>query len=318
MEQQESVLHDPSTSKAFELATTKLLSFSDMCIELGFGMRQLNAYLHQVQLLQSGAPYSSLFLPEKKEGTRASLLIFESPSDAEGLLIEGEDVLASSNTPPGSIAVIKLHGVMSSEDDACSYGVGYQVAQLRKAYGNPQIEAVILDVNSGGGEVTAMNMMTSALSERNKPVIGFGHFVASAAYGSIAHADEVVAASPLSSFGSIGAMMAIDMRAVDFMRKHVRFFYGENAPEKNAGLRGAMADDFSHIQNEVNLYTDKFHEAVAAVRPLSGSDKEKAKTLSGAMFIASDAKKRGLIDGIGNMSYAVKRARFWAQKKQAK
>lgn len=302
-----------STSEAFEKAMTKVLSYGDLCINAEFGMRVLNKYIHEIEMVKAGVPFASLSFNEDKKRTKASVLTFDTPTAIEGDFEEGDDIVSSREIKPGSIALIKLEGVMNSQDDMCSYGIGYQVNQLRMAYGNPQISAIILDVNSGGGEVTAMNMMVQALSERNKPVIGYGHFVASAAYGSIAATDEVIAAGDIASFGSIGAMMAIDMRMVDFMRKYVKFFYGENAPKKNAGLRGMLEDNFDAIQNDVNEYTDKFHAMVKNSRALSGSEQYQKATLSGEMFMAAEAKRRGLIDGVGNMNYAIKRARSRAQ-----
>ena len=289
-----------------------MLSYGDMCIELSYGMRMLNKYISGIEAVRAGVPFASTAQGQEKERSKPVIMQF----DEQGIFcgqMSGDDVVASRDIASGSIAVINLHGVMSSTDDVCSYGVGYQVAQLRSAYGNPQVKAIILDVNSGGGEVTAMNMMMQAIGERNKPIIGYGHFAASAAYGSIAATDEVIAAGDIASFGSIGAMMAIDMRHVDFFKRNVKFFYGENAPRKNAGLRGAIEGDFTDIQNDVNLYTDKFHDKVKGLRTLSGSESKVKETLSGEMFIASEAKRRGLIDGVGNMNYAIKRARSWAQ-----
>lgn len=311
-EQQINVDQKP-TSEAFEKAMTKVLSYGDLCINAEFGMRVLNKYMHELEMVKSGVPFAALSFNDEKKRTKASVLTFDQPDAIEGDFEEGDNIISNRDIKPGSIAVIKLEGVMNSQDDMCAYGIGYQVNQLRMAYGNPQISAIILEVNSGGGEVTAMNMMVQALGERNKPVIGYGHFVASAAYGSIAATDEVIAAGEIASFGSIGAMMAIDMRMVDFMRRYVKFFYGENAPKKNAGLRGMLEDDFSTIQNDVNEYTDSFHAMVRGARELKGSDTYQKETLSGQMFMAAEAKRRGLIDGVGNMNYAIKRARTRAQ-----
>lgn len=297
--------------RSMDIAARKILSYGDMCIEIGYGMRMLNRYMSGIEAVRAGIPFASTPQGSEKERAKSSVFTFDENGVFTGAL-SGDDIVASREIGKGSIAVINLHGVMNSQDDVCSYGVGYQVAQLRAAYGNPQVQAIILDVNSGGGEVTAMNMMMQAISERNKPIIGYGHFAASAAYGSISATDEIIGAGEIASFGSIGAMMAIDMRVVDFFKRNVKFFYGENAPRKNAGIRGAIEGDFTDIQEDVNMYTDKFHDKVKGLRNLTGSEKQIKETLSGEMFTASEAKRRGLIDGVGNINYAIKRARFWA------
>lgn len=298
--------------RSMDLAARKILSYGDMCIEVGYGMQMLNRYMSGIEAIRAGVPFAETPQGREKERTKPYVLSIDE-SGVMCAMPASDDIVASREISRGSIAVIPLHGVMISQDDVCTNGVGYQVSQLRAAYGNPQVQAIILDVNSGGGEVTAMNMMMQAISERNKPIIGYGHFAASAAYGSISAADEIVAAGEMASFGSIGAMMSIDMRVVDFFKKNVKFFYGENAPRKNAGLRGAIEGDFTDIQNDVNTYTDRFHDKVKGLRTLTGSEKQVKETLSGEMFIASEAKRRGLIDGVGNMNYAIKRAQNWAK-----
>lgn len=294
----------------------KILSYSTLCIDEGYGLRALNQYLTDLQMLRSGAPYASLGISQRRERSTPAVIstVGEKPEViADRGLIKNERL-----TPRGSIALIKLDGVMSSEDDGSSYGVSYQIGHIRAAYSNSNISAIILEVNSGGGEALAMQMLISALQERNKPVIGFGHFVASAAYGTVAATDEVVASNADAEFGSIGAVMTINKEFLQVYKESFEAFYGDNAPKKNEHLREALKGNFSPIQDIANKATDSFHAQVAAMRPLTGGEAYKKQTLSGAMFDASEAKRRGLIDGVGNLNYAIKRAQAWASKQTQK
>lgn len=290
----------------------KILCYSQLCIDEGYGIRYLNQYLSDLQLLRAGAPYASLGISDRRQKQASAVISLQSGSPvviSDNYLIKNERL-----TPVGSIALLRLEGVMTSEDDASSYGVQYTIGQLRAAYSNQNISAIILETNSGGGEVTAMQMLVSALKERNKPVIGFGHFVASAAYGTLAETDEVIASNEGAEFGSIGAVLTLDKEFLQFYKDTFAAFYGENAPLKNEVFRAALDGNFTPAQERANKATDDFQAAVTAMRPLTGGEAYKKTTLSGAMFGAAEAKRRGLIDGIGNMNYAVKRAQAWASK----
>jgi ClpP class serine protease len=102
-------------------------------------------------------------------------------------------------------------------------------------------------------------------------------------------------------------MVQLDMRALAEYRERISEFYGADAPNKNGELRRALAGDYSGIQQRVNELTAQFHNEIKRDRPLRG-DAEKIKdTLSGKMFDASEGKRRGLVDAIGTLPFAVKR-----------
>ncbi|MBK9258168.1 MAG: hypothetical protein IPM42_22235 [Saprospiraceae bacterium] len=51
---------------------------------------------------------------------------------------------------------------------------------------NPNIEGAILEVNSGGGEAMAGQIMFNAIRDFKKPVVAYVHNAGSAAYMAIA------------------------------------------------------------------------------------------------------------------------------------
>ena len=294
----------------------KMLSYGQLCIEEGFGFRCLNQYLSDLEIMRSGAPYSSLGISSRRESGLPALI---QVSGASYDIISDPYILRNERlTPGGSIALIRLEGVMNSQDDASSYGVQNMATQLRYAYANKNVDAVIIEGNSGGGEVTAMMIMVAAIKERNKPVLGFGHFVASAAYGTFAAADEIIASNEMAEFGSIGAVVTINKEFLAWYKETFESFYGKDAPLKNEAMREALNGNFQPIQDVADKATSQFHSMVSAMRPLNGGENYKKATLSGKMFDADESKRRGLVDGIGNMAYAIKRAQSWATKYKAK
>lgn len=288
----------------------QLLAMSEMFIEERFGFQALNQYLSDISALKAGVPYVSLGISQRRERCVPTLLSADNNSTISDSYILRNERL----TPKNSIALLRLEGVMSSKDGASAYGVQYLATQLRNAYSNDNISAIILEVNSGGGEVVAMSILAGALKERNKPVIGFGHYVASAAYGTIAMTDEVIASDEMAEFGSIGAMVQVSLEFLEYYKTNFVAFYGKNAPLKNNEIREAVKGNYEPLQEVADKSTDQFHAMIGAARPLTGAEQYRSVTLSGKMFDAAEAKRRGLVDGIGNLSYAKKRAMMWASK----
>ena len=282
--------------EAFLTANTRLE------IEFDFGFSELNRYLEDVALVQSGVPYAELGISERRASFRPLIIA----SDASAYRLT-DDVFYESDTKPGSIALLKLSGVMRTEGGISNPGIEGLANQLRAAYANDNIAGIILETRSGGGESLSGSLLKSVLSERNKPVIGFAHIAASAAYRALSGTDEIIASSDAAEFGSIGTFYTIDEKTLSEYRERFKDFYGSNAPNKNGAFRAMLGGDYSKIQKEADELTARFHEEIAKDRPLQGSAAKIADTLGGGMFDARDAKKRGLIDGIGNLQYALKR-----------
>ncbi|TXH43973.1 MAG: hypothetical protein E6Q97_33395 [Desulfurellales bacterium] len=282
--------------EAFLTANTRLE------IEFDFGFSEFNRYLEDVALVQSGVPYAELGISERRASFRPLIIA----SDASAYRLT-DDVFYESDTKPGSIALLKLSGVMRTEGGISNPGIEGLANQLRAAYANDNIAGIILETRSGGGESLSGSLLKSVLSERNKPVIGFAHIAASAAYRALSGTDEIIASSDAAEFGSIGTFYTIDEKTLSEYRERFKDFYGSNAPNKNGAFRAMLGGDYSKIQKEADELTARFHEEIAKDRPLQGSAAKIADTLGGGMFDARDAKKRGLIDGIGNLQYALKR-----------
>lgn len=301
-----------------EKAAEKLLSYGDMCIEAQAGLRLLNRYVHELSLISSGVPYSELGISERRAASCA-VSVFIPDGYGGGVIAQDRGLLSNTSlTQPRSVAILSLNGVMTSQDDISSYGVGMLESQLRAAYANDNIGAVLVRVNSPGGEVTAMQMLVGAIQDRNKPVLGFGDFAASAAYGTMAAMDEVIASNKMAQFGSIGAVITLDKAFIEFYKENFLSFYGEDAPLKNDEWRKAIEGDFSGIQASADKATRDFQAQVSKQRPITGGETYQRQTLSGAMFDAVESRRRGLVDGIGTLNYALARAGAWMDKNKKK
>lgn len=274
-------------------------------LDFDFGFNQLNMYLQDLQALKMGARFKDLGIAERRRDSMPKLLV---PDDSLSNynLVSNWDIM-DGNVPKNSIALLKLSGVMRSQSGLSSPGVDRLSSDLRSAYNNPNITGIVLETLSGGGESMAGNLLKSTLSERNKPVIGFGHLVASAAYRALTGADEIVMSSTQSEVGSIGTMISLDMVELTKFRERFSEFYGTDAPKKNGEIRQAIAGNFSGIQERVDELTREFHNEIKRDRTLQGDKEKVAETLSGKMFNATQGKQRGLVDAVGNLPYAIRR-----------
>ena len=278
-----------------------------------FGWAELHKYLEDIALLRSGVAYTDLGIWKRREAAKPRLLTFnDALSGAQ--FVNYRAIRDEETTPPGSIALLSLSGVMRAESGLSTSGVNELIGELRNAYANSNVGGVIIETNSGGGESLAGTMLKSAIQERNKPVVGFAHLAASAAYRALSGADEIIASGQGSEFGSIGTMLSMNKKMLDEYREKYADFYGAGAPGKNADFRGALGGDFSLIQKRVDAKTAGFQLEVESSRPLRGSAERIKETLNGQVFEAIESKRRGLVDMIGTMSDAVKRVRSLRKK----
>lgn len=298
-------------------AIEAILANSQLAIEYQFGLQCLNQYLTDLSLLSHGATYHDLGIEDRRRATHAAII---TEQQGRAVLIEDRGLLRNQSlTPENSFAVIRIKGFMQAENSGGSGGIrGMRgvADDLRLAYNNPNISGILLDINSGGGEIMAMEVLVDALSVRNKPVVSHTLFAASAAYGTAAATDEIISLSEGTRTGSIGAVISINKAALAEYSDQWMDVYGKNAPNKNREFRAMLNGDFGPLQTVVDEATDRFQAKVRSLRPLRGSEERIKDTLSGDTFTAAEAKRRGLVDGIGGLEYAVKRLQAHAKRSQ--
>lgn len=307
------------TGLALNAHIEALLAQGEFAIDLDLGFAALTQYWHEVALISAGVPFSELGFSQRRQASFPSLLIPDTAkfNGHEVVNWKPDDWGSLPEAPKGSIAVLKLRGPMQAEDGLSSRGVESLVSDLNAAFYSDNISAVLLDVFSPGGSATAADMLASTIESRNKPVVAhITGYAASGAYWASAPADEIIAASPKVQVGSIGAYMVVDTKALELYRERFISVYSDLSPDKNKAWRMAVAGDLSGIKEIVNQTARDFHEVVTKFRNLSGDWLTQKETLSGGMFPATEARDRGLVDGIGGLPYALERTAAWMKKKK--
>lgn len=232
-----------------------------------------------------------------------------------------------NETPAGSVAIIPLKDVMVKNSDMCMTGTEEIAALILKAGSSPNIDAIVLDIDTGGGSVDSVPPMLAAMrtvqEEYNKPIVGCGDMCASAGYYVGAHCDRLISANNLcSEFGSIGVIMSF-MDIQPYYEKMGVKFHTITPPEsdhKNILLEKTLKGEYDMVIDEVlSPLAIKFQNDVKAKRG-NKLNMSIEGLLNGRMFFAANSKEgsvtaleAGLIDEVGNIERAVMIARSMAE-----
>lgn len=245
-------------------------------------------------------------LSERKERKHCSIIPTGKSTYSDGISLD--------SAPKGSIALITYHNVIIKRGDGCgNYGTEYISSLIEKAAANPNIESIIIDLDSPGGSGAAVERPSEAIREarKNKPVIVYAGngMVASAAYWIASQADEIYATYESDEIGSIGAyVMMLDYEkfmAAEYNTK-VEAVYASKSTSKNKGYRDWQSGDSNHlVKIEIDPFNELFHNAVRSGRGSKLND----EVLDGRLVMANEALSFGLIDGIKTFAQVIDRAR---------
>lgn len=185
-------------------------------------------------------------------------------------------------------------------------------AALREAAADDDVAAIVLRVDSPGGSVTGSETIWRAVQQARaagKPVVAsMGAVAASGGYYISAAADAIVA-NPGTITGSIGVVTG---------KLVARELKGRLGVGTDTVRTGANADAWSinapftaqqqgKVESEADLFYDDFVERVAQGRHLS-TDQVDA-VARGRVWTGADAAERGLVDELGGLRTAIRRAK---------
>lgn len=210
----------------------------------------------------------------------------------------------------GSIVRMETPSIYGSEQQIVSTKV---IKDLQELADNSQVKAVVLRINSGGGDAYASEQIWRAVKELNKKkpvVVSMGGMAASGAYY-MSMGAQYIMAQPTTLTGSIGIFGALPDFS-DLMTKKLGFKYDEvktnrNSTYASAGMsRPWSSEEIATMQNYVNRGYSLFRDRVAEGRKMSTEQVE--KIAQGRVWLGTDAKNIKLIDGFGGLSDAIDKA----------
>jgi protease-4 len=231
------------------------------------------------------------------------LSVLMNPLDFSGINQQTSTLIDNPSAPyKRHTAVVRLNGVIASEADANAYEL---MSNLGRAFNDPHTDAVILEINSGGGSPVQSGYVYDEIKRLRKiyPSIKLYAVIAdigaSGAYYIAAAADEIYAdkASLVGSIGVTGASFGF----VDSMK-----MLGVERRAYTSGEHKAFLDPFQIMnpietefwKNQLNHIHEQFIKVVKDGR--GARLKETAQTFSGLIWNGENALEMGLIDGLGS------------------
>lgn len=237
-----------------------------------------------------------------------------------------DEIVLEDNHSSEKIAVVRVDGVITSMTDRGGHNMADVIeAQLDRAGKDKRVKAVVLKVDSPGGEVLASDDIARAIrefqDESKKPVIvSMGSLAASGGYYVSAPARWIVA-NELTITGSIGVIMSgfnyrglmdkVGLRPEVY--KSGRFkdmLRGSKTPEEITPEERAM------VQKLIDETYAKFKSVVAEGRKSAQDENSDARPLAsdwadyadGRVLSGKEAYEHGFVDQLGSYDDALAKA----------
>lgn len=219
--------------------------------------------------------------------------------------------LAGLGKKTDAVAVIPIYGAISQGSSSRSWDRGSQqtAKRIKLLAAKKEVKAIVLDINSPGGTVGAVQEIYSAVlkakAETKKPFIArFGEVSASGGYYVGAACDQIVS-HPGTITGSIGVIFSIGnveglMKKIGYRSEAIK-----SGKFKDIGsmTREMTAEERKLLQLMIDDSYDQFTAAVAEGRKMPI---DQVKTLAdGRIYTGRQAKEAGLVDQIGDLQDAI-------------
>lgn len=250
---------------------------------------------------------------KKQLGLKSDEKIHQASMDDVNAAVEDSNALGDQ------IAIYYCQGNIVSAASSSLYGSGQEIVSkqvikdLQELGDDDNIKAVVLRINSGGGEAYASEQLWRAVSMLNKKkpvVVSMGGMTASGAYY-MSMGARYVMAQPTTLTGSIGIFGALPDWS-DLMTQKLGFKYDEVKTNRHSsyGTAGSTRhwtpEEIGILQANVNRGYALFRKRVADGRKLPIEQVE--QIAQGRVWLGTDAKSIKLVDGLGNLIDAIAKA----------
>jgi len=209
------------------------------------------------------------------------------------------------------IAVISLNGPITSGSGSLlsSTVITPDVVrdQLHRVEKDAAVKAIVLRIDSPGGEVEPCQEISYALAQVKQSipvVVSMRSMAASGGYYISADADAIVAL-PSTLTGSIGVISQIpNLEGLyDKLGIQMQVFTGGEHKDMYSGLRELTSEEKQIMQDMTDEYYEQFISVVAEGRGMSETEVKSLAT--GQLYSGTDAKSLGLIDYLGGLDTAL-------------
>ena len=291
----------------------------------GISVDSLNSYADSYlalqateQLVKSKMVDGMMYGDQVKDAVK-KMMKLEKDDDIQQLTLNDMLNVKDGKVEGSEIAVYYAEGdIVQDPKAATMFGNNNYIASrkvckdLEDLMNDDDVKAVVVRINSGGGDAYASEQMWHQMTElrKKKPVVvSMGDYAASGAYYMSAPASWIVA-QPNTLTGSIGIFAVIpDLSGLVTTKLGVRFDEvktNRNSTFGNLMARPFNAEEKAMLQASVNRGYSLFRQRVAEGRRLPVESVE--KIAQGRVWLATDALNIKLVDQLGGIDDAVKKA----------
>ena len=212
---------------------------------------------------------------------------------------------AGNAFPAYDVAEVEVGDVITRDGSGGQLPVGGRgvsaddvVEQIERADADDSAEALIVKLNTPGGEVVPSEDIRRAAAEFDGPTVAYAEDVAaSGGYWIASGCDEFHAreASVVGSIGVNGAQFGLTDLAEKAGIDYRRFVAGEYK-DTPSSFRELSDDEVAYFQGFLDDYYDLFVETVVEGREL---DSEFVRDTEARIYLGRDAAENGLVDTVG-------------------
>lgn len=290
----------------------------------GISVDSLNSYadsylaLQATETLVKAKMVDGMMYGDQVKDAVKKMMKLEKDDDIAQLTLNDMLNVKDGKVEGSEIAVYYAEGdIVQDPKAATMFGNNYIASRkvckdLEDLMNDDDVKAVVVRINSGGGDAYASEQMWHQMSELRKVkpvVVSMGDYAASGAYYMSAPASWIVA-QPNTLTGSIGIFAVIpDLSGLVTTKLGVRFDEvktNRNSTFGNLMARPFNAEEKAMLQASVNRGYSLFRQRVAEGRRLPVESVE--KIAQGRVWLATDALNIKLVDQLGGIDDAVKKA----------
>jgi len=229
-------------------------------------------------------------------GTEAFFFLFEPPEKPKSYYTVDDN----------GIATVSIMGPIGRRSSGYSFrGVDSEVlvADLKEIAADDSIKGVVVALDSPGGTVDGAWEVMGALSAIDKPTTAYVDGMAASAAYLIGSAADRIYASKTSSVGSIGVIAThrdhSEMDKQDGIK--TTLIFNGKFKAMGSGAEPLSPEAKAYIQERVDAFYAIFVDDVSSNRNMSPKS---IRAMESKIYLATEAKEVGLIDGVSSMTQA--------------
>ena len=234
-----------------------------------------------------------------------------SPDDPDNL---EEEYVTGKHNEKSKIAVVNVRGVITSDEDSFDSHIAHSrqiCLRIRRAASDPDVKALIVNLNTPGGEVVASDEIYAEIKrfrrQTGKPAVAMMNTMAASGGYYVAAACHPIVANKLTFTGSIGVIVStLNYRGLfEKIGLQSEVYTSGKMKDMLNGGRIRTPEEIQIVQQLVRNTYNEFTRIVAESRKIPVEKIRMTEIGDGRIFDGEQALKLKLVDSLGYFRDAV-------------